>query len=171
MKYLLFLGCMIVFYGTLFSQDTYVVDTVPAYLKTKKLPNFSIVTDIKKKDTTIFTQNNLPENTPVVIIYFSPECGHCEIEAKQIGLHMDSLRKAFFVFVSYHPLEKIKAFSEKYYLNKFSNIVVGRDIAYYIPVFFKVKYTPFVAVYDKNKNLIKVYEQGSEIKELIQLVQ
>jgi len=170
MKKIVFFLAFVCLCMQVIAQQTFIQDTIPAYLKTKQLPAFTLVTDIKKKDTTWFTQNNIPANKPIIIIYFSPECGHCELEAKEIVKHMDSLRKAYFVFASYHPVDKIQAFAEKYYLNKFSNITVGRDIQYFIPVFFKVKFTPFVAVYNGNRNLLKVYEQGSEMNELIQLV-
>ena len=91
---------------------------LPAYLRTKDLPVIKLYADIKtkdgKQDTTLFTNANLPDNKPTVIIYFSPECGHCQHEMKEIEKNMDSLKNAFFVFVSRFPVDSIKNFEKKY---------------------------------------------------------
>ena len=84
---------------------------------------------------------------------------------------MDSLQNAMFVFVSYHPIEKIKAFYDKYDLGKYPNVIMGRDPKYYIPSFFRVEFTPFVAVYTPTGNFAKAYKQGANMTELIGLVQ
>lgn len=153
-----------------YNQTNY--DTLPPYLKTKFIPSFNVLDCNSTKGDSIWINNkSLPTNKPTVFIYFSPECSHCEYETEEIKKHMDSLQNAFFVFVSYLPLEKIKAFYNKYELAKYPNIRMGRDLKYFIPSFFRVEFTPFVAVYDKNTNFMKAYKQGANISELIGLVQ
>jgi len=147
-------------------------DTLAPYLKTKKIPEFSVLDCHSTKADSVWINNkSLPAGKPIVFVYFSPECSHCEYETEEIKKHMDSLKNATFVFVSYHPMEKIKAFYDKYELSKFSNIVMGRDPQYYIPSFFRVEFTPFVAVYTPQGNFVKAYKQGADITELISLVQ
>jgi len=147
-------------------------DTLAPYLKTKKIPEFSILDCNSSKADSIWINNkSLPNNKPIVFVYFSPECSHCEYETEEIKKHMDSLSKATFVFVSYHPLEKIKAFYDKYNLSKYANIVMGRDLKYYVPSFFRVEFTPFVAIYTPQGNFVKAYKQGADMAELISLVQ
>jgi thiol-disulfide isomerase/thioredoxin len=153
-----------------FSQENN-YDTTAPYLKTKKIPDFSIL-DCRITTDSIWINNNaLPKNKSVVFIYFSPECSHCELETEEIKKHMDSLKNATFVFVSYHPIEKIKAFYNKYDLGKYSNVMMGRDLKYFIPSFFRVEFTPFVAVYTPQGNFLKAYKQGADMTELIGLVQ
>lgn len=146
-------------------------DTLPPYLKTKTIPNFSILDCHTTTDSIWINNSSLPKGKPVVFIYFSPECSHCEYETEEIKRHMDSLKNATFVFVSYHPIEKIKAFFDKYNLDKYPNIVMGRDPKYFIPSFFRVEFTPFVAIYTPQGNFVKAYKQGADITELISLVQ
>jgi thiol-disulfide isomerase/thioredoxin len=145
-----------------FSQENN-YDTIAPYLKTKTIPD--------SKDSVWVSNSTLPKNKPVVFIYFSPECSHCELETEEIKKHMDSLKNATFVFVSYHPIEKIKAFYNKYDLGKYSNVMMGRDLKYFIPSFFRVEFTPFVAVYTPQGNFLKAYKQGADMTELIGLVQ
>lgn len=146
-------------------------DTLAPYIKTKTIPNFSILDCHSNTDSIWIDNNTLPKDKPIVFIYFSPECSHCEFETEEIKKHMDSLKNATFVFVSYHPIEKIKAFYDKYNLSKYPNIIMGRDPKYYIPSFFRVEFTPFVAVYTPQGNFVKAYKQGADITELIKLVQ
>ena len=164
----IFLVVAVPFIG--YNQSTY--DTIAPYLKTKFIPNFNVLECSSSKGDSIWiTNETLPKNRPIVFIYFSPECSHCEYETEEIKKHIDSLQNAFFVFVSYHPIEKIKAFYDKYELAKYPNIRMGRDPKYFIPSFFRVEFTPFVAVYDKNRNFSKAYKQGADMSELIGLVQ
>ncbi|MFC4232115.1 TlpA family protein disulfide reductase [Parasediminibacterium paludis] len=147
-------------------------DTLAPYLRTKKIPEFAILDCNSNKSDSVWINNkSLPKDKPIVFVYFSPECSHCEYETEEIKKHMDSLHNATFVFVSYHPMEKIKAFYDKYDLGKYTNIVMGRDPKYYIPSFFRVEFTPFVAVYTPQGNFVKAYKQGANITELISLVQ
>ncbi len=154
-----------------FSQENN-YDTIAPYLKTKKIPEFSVLNCKSTKTDSVWINNKtLPKEKPVVFIYFSPECSHCELETEEIKKHMDSLKNATFVFVSYHPIEKIKAFYDKYDLGKYSNVMMGRDLKYFIPSFFRVEFTPFVAVYAPQGNFLKAYKQGAVMTELIGLVQ
>lgn len=136
------------------------------YKKHPALPVFQIL----QSDSTWFTDAQIPPNRPVVIVYFSPECGHCQQEAEDLVKHMDELKKAFFVMVSFHSPSDIGAFAEKYKLAGLDNVRLGRDTAYYIPSFFQVQQTPFVAVYDKKHMLVKTFESGAGAEKLAALI-
>jgi peroxiredoxin len=140
--------------------------SMPVYLKDPSIPSFSIL----KTDSTSFTKSDLPKNKSVILIYFSPDCSHCQYEAKQIVQYMDSLRNAFFVWVSYHPMNEIKEFNIKYGLDKFKNILVGRDTKYFIPAYYKVENTPFIAVYNRQGIFTKEFREGAKAEELIRAI-
>ncbi len=147
-------------------------DTTAQYLKTKRIPAFKVLhLNSTITDSVWFKNDSLPKDKNIVFIYFSPECGHCEHETEQIVKHIDKLQNAFFVFVSYHEMDKLKAFYDKYDLARFANIRMTRDPQYFIPSFFRVEFTPFVAVYDSKGNFKQAFKQGAEIKELLPLVQ
>ncbi|MCW3087362.1 MAG: hypothetical protein JWQ78_748 [Sediminibacterium sp.] len=153
-------------FATTVSAQLLQADPVAPYKKDPQIPDFSI----QQTDGSWFTKEQLPKYDYTVIIYFAPDCGHCQYEATEIVKHMDSLKNAFFVFVAYKSLEDIKEFSLKYGLNAFSNIRTGRDPKYFIPSFYQVKFTPFVAVYDRKGLFVKEFEKGAEASELIALV-
>jgi len=83
---------------------------------------------------------------------------------------MKTRRNIFFVWVSYYPLPEIKEFAKKFNLQQFNNIIIGRDPNYTIPSYFRVKFTPFMAVYNKEHHLIQTYQQGTEADTLISLL-
>jgi len=147
------------------------IDSNAAYLRTKKLPEFKLLLSAKNKDSVWFSDANIPANRPIIVIYFSPDCGHCQHEMREIIKNFDSLKKPFFVFCSFHPIDSIRAFATKYNLEKYPNMVMGRDVKYYIPVFFDVKFTPFVALYNTKKDFVTEYRQGIKMPELIQLIE
>lgn len=137
-------------------------DTLPPYKKLPVIPAFTI----QLTDSSWFSKADLPGKTPVVMIYFNPECGHCQHEAQELAKNMDKFKNVFFVMAAYHEMDKIQEFITTYGLDKFSNMKIGRDGKYFIPVFYQVKMTPFSAVYDKKGNLIKAFEGGMTIEQL-----
>jgi cytochrome oxidase Cu insertion factor (SCO1/SenC/PrrC family) len=141
-------------------------DTVPPYKKTTKIPEFAIL----KPDSTWFTNKQLPANKPLVIIYFSPDCGHCQMTAQEFVKDMDKLKNVELVWVSFHTPQQIEEFAEAYKLKQFSNVVLGRDPNYKIPVFYKIQFTPFMAVYDKKGTFLNAYPQGTSAETIAKLI-
>jgi thiol-disulfide isomerase/thioredoxin len=142
-------------------------DTLPPYLQVKIIPPFQLL----QPDSSWFKKADLPKKMPVVMVYFNPDCGHCQIEAKEIADSLHLLKNFFFVFSSYQPLDEIAFFADSFRLSGKPNIVFGRDTKYFIPAFFRVKTTPFTAVYDKKGNLLQAFEKGvtpGQLKKLIE---
>ncbi len=153
-------------FTALLAQDNNEFDTVPAYKKTHKIPYFAIL----QPDSSWFTKNQLPEKKPTVIIYFSPDCGHCQMTAKEWVTDMDKLKNVELVWVSYHTPQQIKDFADTYGLSHFSNIIFGRDVNYFFVPFYKIPSTPFMAVYDKKGRFLKVYEGGTNPQTIAELI-
>lgn len=137
-------------------------DTTAPYTKVPYIPPFSILLT----DSTWYGKKDLPKDKPIVIMYFSPDCSHCQWETKELVDSMQYFENTFFVLAAYKNMGEIKEFSEKYKLQDFSNIKVGRDTAYFLPHFYHVKFTPFIAVYDENGNFLKAFPQGAKIEDL-----
>src|SRR5882757_1613828 len=79
------------------------------YKKDPKLPAFKIL----QTDSTWFSKDKLPKGYDyTAIIYFAPDCGHCQYTVGELTKHMDSLKNVSFVFVAsaYKPLSEIREF-------------------------------------------------------------
>jgi hypothetical protein len=72
--------------------------------------------------------------------------------------------------VSYRDFKDIKKFYRQYNLDALPNMVMGRDPQYFIPSFYQVRYTPFIALYDKNQHYLTSWDMGVEISELLEFV-
>jgi thiol-disulfide isomerase/thioredoxin len=147
------------------NHDEY--DTTPPYKKYTTIPAFKI---LQTDSITWYTRADLPRKKPVVLVYFSPTCGHCQLETKAMVDSMSYLEKATIVFVSTHPLHELKPFEEKYEFAKFKNVHLGREVKYFIPSFFRVKYTPYVAIYNSKGQFVKSFEGGSKVIEIASLL-
>jgi len=148
------------------AQDNTPVRPDAPYLTNKNIPAFSLLLADGKN----FTQSNIPTSKYTIIIYFSPDCGHCQHEATEMVKNIDSLKHTYIVWAGSRSIPELKAFSEKYGLIGCPNMVCGQDQQYSIPSYYQVKYTPFVAVYDNRKQFVKAYEMGVEIPELLKLI-
>lgn len=141
-------------------------DSLPPYLQVPFVPPFKILLT----DSSFFAKTNLPKSKPTVIMYFSPDCGHCQIQIKELTDSMQFVHNVNFVLASYKPVPEILAFEKEYKLKEFDNIKIGRDTKYFLPSFYKVRFTPFVAVYNKKGKLLKAFEHGFSVKELLKIL-
>ncbi|MEN9598268.1 MAG: hypothetical protein RL596_579 [Bacteroidota bacterium] len=151
---------------TIYSFAQSPIDTVPPYKKNPTIPDFKIL----QTDSTWFAKKDIKPYEYTVIIYFSPDCGHCQYEAKEIVKNIDSLKNILFIWVSYRDFKDIKKFYRQYNLDALPNMVMGRDPQYFIPSFYQVRYTPFIALYDKNQHYLTSWDMGVEISELLEFV-
>src|ERR1700750_2058496 len=103
MKKILLLFMLAAKINTIHAQD---YDTVPPYQKDSlHIPEFTVL----KTDSTYTNDKVIPKDKPVVIIYFSPTCGHCQITAQEFGEKMKDMKDIYFVWVTYnHSLAEIK---------------------------------------------------------------
>lgn len=142
------------------------IDTLAPYLKNPHIPTFSI----RQPDSTWFNNTNLNLKKPVLILYFSPDCGHCQLETEEIISKIKDLSNLQIIMVTSRPFEDMARFAEYYKIKRFPTIKIGNDPSRKISRFYDVKFTPFSALYDKKGKLIKAYEQEINMEELIGFV-
>lgn len=160
MKYILSFLTFMLFASVLHAQ-TY--DSIPPYQKDSTLPKFLLLNE----DSAWFNTAQLPKKTPVVFIFFNPDCSHCQHEAEELVKNMDKLKKIDFIWTTYAPtFAEIKAFADQYGLSKFSNMHFYKDPNYLVPSFYRLQMTPYMAGYDKHGNLVRTWDAGAKPEEL-----
>lgn len=148
------------------AQQTRTQDSLP-YQKFPTLPAF----DIRLPDSGVFNTYYIPEGRASVIMYFSPDCDHCEMQVDTFINHMDELRQVRFYLVTPLSLAQLRSFRDKLHLKRYPNIVTGRDEYSFIPKFFGVSYVPYIVVYDKQKKLVRSFEGGVKMADLLQALE
>lgn len=109
-------------------------------------------------DTTKYLNTDkIPKGNPIALVYFRPNCKHCQKETSMILQNMQDFEQVRFYFITPMPYPYVKAFYDFYHLGKYKNIVIGRDYDLSLYKYLKPDAIPFVVLYDKNKRLKKVF--------------
>ncbi|HMR92803.1 MAG TPA: redoxin domain-containing protein [Chitinophagaceae bacterium] len=137
----------------------------PAY---KRFPTTPPLQLLLTDSATWFTKKDIAAKKPVFIMLFSPDCDHCQHETEEIIKRIDDLKKIQIIMSTTQPFEKMKSFYEHYGLSRFSNITVGKDVNYTLPVFYDVRTLPFLAFYNKKQELITVFEGTMPVDKVLE---
>jgi thioredoxin-related protein len=128
-----------------------------------KLPPFKMMQTSGK----IFKAQDLPIGKPILIVYFSPECDHCQKLLKEFFKQVANFQKASVAFITYLPVDKVLKFEKDYNLAKYSNMYPGTEgSTFFVRNYYKINEMPFVALYTKNGDFITSYEKEVDLKVL-----
>ena len=130
-----------------------------------KVPPFGMLQSNGK----VFRAQNLPFGKPIVLIYFSPECDHCEKLMKSLFARIKDFDKASIAMITFLPVEKVSKFVRDYNVGKYPNIFVGTEgTSFFVRNYYKIMDLPFVALYDKNGNLIELFANEPNVVNIAQ---
>lgn len=124
------------------------------YLQFPVVPPFTIN---KIPDSSFFTKADLRKKKATLIILFSPDCEHCQLETKLLKDSMQVLKNVQIVMVSFLDFNLIKKFYEDFQLRNYPNITMGRDGKYFLGTFYKLHTYPSMFLYNKKGALIKEF--------------
>lgn len=157
MKYLLL--STILFANTI----AYAQDDAPDYLRHPVLPVFSLL----KTDSTVFTQKNIDKNKKVLIMLFSPDCGFCKIQTDSIIAGIDKLKDVEIIMATFEPMPAITTFYQRFGLERFPNIILGRDTRYFFTPFYEATGVPFLALYDEKGKLVTTFNTSVPLEKIL----
>src|SRR3954453_12575181 len=98
-------------------------DTLAAYQKTPFIPSFKI----QMPDSSWFSKADLQPNKPTLILYFSPDCGHCQLETESLLSKMKEFNDMQIVMITSRPFEDMVNFADHYMIKRFPAITIGTD--------------------------------------------
>lgn len=134
-----------------------------SYAQSGKIPPFRITQSNGKP----FKAEDLPMAKPIIIIYFSPDCDHCENLTKELLKQAANFNKASIAMITFLPVQSVLKFVNKYKLNKYPNIYVGtEETSFFVKNYYRVTEMPFVALYTKSGDLVKSYSREVPLKDL-----
>lgn len=160
MKHLLFCITALLLHTITMAQSN---DSLPPYREFPALPGFSM---IQAPDSTWFNPTELKKKKAVVLIFFSPDCEHCQHETRELIKHIDLFKKV--QIVMYSPLEYkyVKKFYDEYGLGQYKQFIVGSDTRYKLGNFYKAHTYPSIFVYDKNKKFVEAFEGSIPVEKI-----
>ena len=128
------------------------------------IPPYKILTT---KDQNL-TPADLEKNKPVMIIYFAPDCPHCQKLIKDMKPSIGKFKNIQVIMITFTDIRMLKTFENDYGLKAYPNFILGTEgYTYTVQRFYQLKHTPFVAIYDKNGKLVQVFEKQPEASDLL----
>ncbi len=139
-------------------------------VKRDTLPAFHL----QLTDSSFYISNQPTSQRYIALIYFSPDCGHCIDLTEELIGKADSISNTLILMAAYKPLDELRAFSQRFQLNRFPFIRLGQDISYAIVPYYRIAYTPLVALYGPDRQLVGFWrspEQPFRLQEFLQIIQ
>ncbi|MFX1707387.1 thioredoxin fold domain-containing protein [Chitinophaga sp. CC14] len=94
-----------------------------------------------------------PDGKPIVLFYFAPYCPYCKTELNEIIKNMKYLKNIQFYLITPYFISDIKKFYEDNQLEKYGNVIIGRDYKFKFGDFFKTQNVPYLVIYTSNKKM------------------
>jgi hypothetical protein len=151
-----------------FSFYSYAQTEMPKEAPYKRFPSVPPMKLLLTDSSTYFTKEDIAKKKAVMIMLFSPDCDHCQHKTEEIIQHIDAFEKVQIIMSTNLTFDKMVEFYKKYDLKRFDNIVVGRDINFMLPVFYNIRNLPFLAFYNKKKELISVFEGAMPLEKMLE---
>jgi len=128
------------------------------------LPSFDM---LLLDSITHLNAKQIPDGKPIVMMYFRPDCPHCRAETKSLVGNIELLKGIHIYFISGSTIDDIKTFNAQYHLTQYSNITIGKDYEHSFLNIFDPGSIPYMAIYDSNKKLVKIYKGEVSITSLL----
>lgn len=153
------------------SQQAKIVPQIPsakpAAPNIEKIPQFRIL----NQDSVLLTNANLKKDKPVMFIYFSPDCSHCQrmmYEMKPYMKNFSGIQVVMVTFTQTNLLKLLKEFTRDFSLASYPNFMVGTEYPnYVVQRYYQVATTPYIAIYDKKGKLVKVFDKAPKMEDLV----
>lgn len=116
----------------------------------------------------VFSSKDLSQQKPVIIIYFSPDCEHCQILMDTLFKRITDFKKSHIVMVTFERANEVVDFEKHYQTSKYPNIKVGTEVPiFFFKTYYHLEHTPFTALFDKHGKLIVSYKDQTAVDDLI----
>ncbi len=134
----------------------------------KRFPTYPPVKLLLPDSISFYTKADLPKKAAIMLMLFNPECEHCKQETEDLISKIDRFKNIQVVMATNTTFSRMLAFRETYQLAKYKNIIVAQDTHYFLPTFYMIRNLPFLAFYNRKKELISVFEGTLPMEKVLQ---
>lgn len=130
----------------------------------QSIPDFTI----ELTNGTTFATKDLSKSKPTIIIYFAPDCEHCQALIKELLKKISSFKNSQIILASFESLQQVSTFEKDYGLKTYPFIKTGIEKpVFFFRYYYHLENTPFTALYDKNGKYIISYKKQTPVNDLI----
>ncbi len=130
-------------------------DSMVLYYSFSSVPAFTITT---VPDSTMFKKIDIKKKKETLIIFFSPDCEHCQNETKKMLADFELIKNMQIIMVSTMEHHYIKKFYEDFKIGDYPNIIMGREPTYQLGAYYKVQSLPTTFIYNKKGKFRKMFK-------------
>jgi len=164
MKKLLFVISTLLISYAGFSQTDAAADNRPEFVKDPTIPNFTIY---KAPDSTVYTNHDLKKNKATLLMIFSPECGHCQNETKELEKYIDHFKNVQILMVTWLPYSEMMAFYHNFKIADYPEITMGWDKKDFFLPYYHVQMYPDLVVYDKHGKYVNSFSGVIKLQDVV----
>ncbi|MEI6950714.1 redoxin domain-containing protein [Paraflavisolibacter sp. H34] len=139
-----------------------------AQAQPRKLPPFRVL----QANGKVFNASQLPMGKPIVVVYFSPDCDHCQVLMRDFFKRAEDFKKASVALITFQPAAMLQKFVDDYHVSRYPNIIAGTEgTSFFVRNYYNIQQMPFVALHDPNGNLLASWQREVPLKELVKRLQ
>jgi peroxiredoxin len=102
-----------------------------------------------------------------VLIFFQPDCDHCQREAAEIERNLEAFGNATLYFITSAPLEEVKPFADAYKLNGRPNVFFAFTPAAFVLNNYGPISAPSVYIYSEDHKLVKAFNGETPVGKIL----
>ncbi len=125
------------------------------------LPDMPLV----KTDGTRLTARSLAGK--VILVFFLPDCDHCQREAREISTRLEAFKEYPLYFVSTAPLPQLEQFAREYNLAGQPNVFFAQTTPEELYRHYGLFPTPTMYIYQEGGRLEKVFRNETPVETII----
>lgn len=120
---------------------------------------------------TPFNLADLKKNNPLLIIYFSPGCEHCQHSAGELYRYRDNLKQSSIIMIARESKKEVAAFATRYQIDQMANIILLLDKDGQAHKILGFDNVPSYLLYDTQQHLIKKIVGETTMESIIKNLQ
>jgi thiol-disulfide isomerase/thioredoxin len=122
-------------------------------LEGKPMPTITL---LAADSSTMYNTADIAPGKPTLLFSFETWCPYCKAQTKALLSHIESLKDVNIYMVCNTQFPEFKKFNKQYELYKYPGIKAGVDNHLSFAKYFKTGQIPYLAIYDRQKNLKQV---------------
>lgn len=126
---------------------------------------------ILKLNNTYSTPADLSKNKPVMLIYFAPDCAHCQKLIYDMKPKMSAFKDIQVVMITFTDIRMVRVFDHDFGISNYPNFTIGTEgYGGAVQKYYQIRSTPYIAIYNKQGGLVQAFEKVPKVPELIEAV-
>ncbi len=105
-----------------------------------------------------------------ILIFYNPDCDHCQREAEEIHLRLDEFKAYTLYFIAASPDENVMQFATKYDLLGKDNVLFASAEVQEVVREMGPMDTPCLLIYSEERQLIKKFDGETPVEDIIKFL-